>query len=84
MAGLYEDWTDKATGEIKSSCTIITNPANTLMAEIHNTKARMPAFLHPESFMDWVNPEIDLEQRIKLIDPVNNSFLEAKKIEEII
>ena len=69
MAGLYEDWVDKSTGEVKQSCTIITNPANILMANIHNTKARMPAFLDPKQVMDWVNPEIELEQRMKLISP---------------
>jgi len=83
MAGLYEDWADKESGEIKQSCTIITNPANSLMAEIHNTKARMPAFLNPHSFMDWINPEMDIQEKIKLIQPVNNEFLEAIEIPEI-
>lgn len=83
MAGLYESWTDKSTGEIKDSCTIITNPANELMARIHNTKARMPAFLSGDNFTDWINPEIDIQERIKLISPVKNEFLDAVEIQEI-
>jgi putative SOS response-associated peptidase YedK len=83
MAGLYEDWVDKTTGEIKQSCAIITNPANELMAKIHNTKARMPAFLNSNNFMDWINPEIDIQQRIKLIEPVSNGFLDAVEVFEI-
>jgi putative SOS response-associated peptidase YedK len=83
MAGLYEDWTDRVTGEVKQSCTIITNPANEVMAKIHNTKARMPAFLNPNNIMDWINPEIDIEERMKLIHPVANDFIEAEEILEI-
>ena len=83
MAWLYEDWVDRSTGEVKQSCTIITNPANTLMAKIHNTKARMPAFLSNDHFMDWINPELPIEERIKFITPVANEFLNAEEIAQI-
>lgn len=38
FAGLYSQWTDKNTGEIKDTYTIVTTEANPLMAEIHNIK----------------------------------------------
>jgi putative SOS response-associated peptidase YedK len=44
FAGLWE-------GE---SCTIITMPANTLMAGVHNSKARMPAILARDMREPWL------------------------------
>ena len=44
FAGLWEySYTDD--GERVESCTIVTAPANALMAEIHNTRKRMPVVL---------------------------------------
>jgi len=44
LAGLWE-------GE---TCTVITMPANTLMAGIHNSQARMPAILPRDSRESWL------------------------------
>ncbi|GIZ09000.1 SOS response-associated peptidase [Flavobacterium sp. UMI-01] len=54
FAGLYSQWTDKNTGEIKDTYTIVTTQANQLMAEIHNIKKRMPIILKPEDEMKWL------------------------------
>jgi putative SOS response-associated peptidase YedK len=83
MAGLYEDWVDKSTGEIKRSCTMITNPANELMSKIHNTKARMPAFLKQDQLNLWIDNDLPINERLKLIEPVGSEFLEAIEIEKI-
>ncbi len=48
FAGLW-DRSQREDGEAIESFTIITLPANPLMAEIHNTKARMPAILAASS-----------------------------------
>jgi putative SOS response-associated peptidase YedK len=58
FAGLWErSRADAAT--VVESCTIITLPANEMMAQIHNTKARMPAILPRELRDVWLcgNPE---------------------------
>lgn len=54
FAGLWSEWIDKTSGEIIRSFTIITTEANKLMAEIHNTKKRMPVILTPEGESDWL------------------------------
>jgi putative SOS response-associated peptidase YedK len=54
FAGLYSEWTDTITGEIKNTYTIVTTEANTLMAEIHNIKKRMPIILKPEDEIKWL------------------------------
>jgi putative SOS response-associated peptidase YedK len=55
FAGLYSNWLDKNTGEIRNTYTIVTTEANALMAEIHNNKKRMPVILKPEREKDWLN-----------------------------
>jgi putative SOS response-associated peptidase YedK len=47
MAGLWEEWTDKKTGERIKSCTIVTCPANAVVGALHD---RMPVVLAEE---DW-------------------------------
>jgi len=56
-AGIYSEWLNNTTGEIINSYSIITTEANMLMAEIHNTKKRMPVILKPEDEKNWLNHE---------------------------
>lgn len=55
FAGLYSQWVNTITGEIKDTYTIITTQANEIMSEIHNTKKRMPIILKPEDEKNWLN-----------------------------
>jgi putative SOS response-associated peptidase YedK len=70
FAGIYNTWTDKSTGKILNTYTIVTTEANELMAEIHNTKKRMPVILTPANEKLWLNnydlmqfvvPEVNLK-----------------------
>ena len=54
FAGLW-DASPTASGEKLESVTMITVPANPFMAEIHNTKARMPAILRREDLDTWLS-----------------------------
>jgi putative SOS response-associated peptidase YedK len=54
MAGIYDNWVDKETGEEIKTFSILTCEANPLMAKIHNTKKRMPLILPHEIEMDWL------------------------------
>lgn len=71
FAGLYNEYVDKSTGEIINTYTIITTEANELMAEIHNTKKRMPFILNETTEKAWLNGE-DLKP--------NDAVLEAEKV----
>ncbi|MBX2887880.1 MAG: SOS response-associated peptidase [Ferruginibacter sp.] len=55
FAGLYSHWTDKNTGEIISTFTIITTQATGIMAEIHNSKKRMPVILTKGNEDYWLD-----------------------------
>jgi putative SOS response-associated peptidase YedK len=54
MAGLWER-SFKADGTEVLSCTIIMQPANRLMAEVHNEKKRMPSVLAREDHDAWLS-----------------------------
>ncbi|HEX8269777.1 MAG TPA: SOS response-associated peptidase [Flavobacterium sp.] len=51
MAGIYNHWNGLDT------FTILTTVANELMADIHNTKKRMPVILCPEEEAFWLKKE---------------------------
>jgi putative SOS response-associated peptidase YedK len=53
FAGLWETWTDRATGEVVTSCAIVTCPPNELMAKLHD---RMPVVLDPADYEAWLDP----------------------------
>ncbi len=54
FAGLYSEWVDNNSGEIRNTYAIVTTEANTLMADIHNIKKRMPVILKPEDESKWL------------------------------
>ena len=52
VAGIYNIWHGEPT------FTIVTTEANTLMADIHNTKKRMPVVLHRQEEKLWLGHEL--------------------------
>lgn len=54
FAGLWNNWIDKQTGLNINTYTILTTEANPLMAEIHNTKKRMPVIIQANYENDWL------------------------------
>lgn len=61
LAGLWNDWTDKKSGEILNTYTIVTTRANALVAKIHNkpkssNDPRMPVILPEDLREEWLKP----------------------------
>lgn len=83
VAGLWEEWVDKETGEVWKTVTIVTTNANPLLSKIHNNpkqkSPRMPVLLHPEDQDKWLNPDdSDIKKSIKkLIRPYDNDEMDA-------
>ncbi len=63
IAGIWQPWTDKETGEHVEMATLITTKANHLMEQIHNTKMRMPTILNDELAWEWIMGDLS-EERI--------------------
>jgi putative SOS response-associated peptidase YedK len=67
FAGLWEEWTDKQTGEVIETCTIITTEANKVLEPVHN---RMPVILKPEAYDLWLDEKEKNTDRLqKLLVP---------------
>lgn len=60
LGGLYNVWTDPETGEATTTVTVVTTDANAMMAEIHNTKHRMPIILDRKIQYRWLD-DVPLE-----------------------
>jgi putative SOS response-associated peptidase YedK len=55
VAGIWNTWTSKQTGEIIETYALLTTEANEQMSEIHNSKKRMPMILSREEENIWLN-----------------------------
>ncbi|MBA3663262.1 MAG: SOS response-associated peptidase [Bacteroidetes bacterium] len=84
MGGIYSDWVNKATGEIIKTFSIITTEANQLMADIHNTKKRMPLILSREEEKKWIEPELNEVEIKNIMKPFNENEMEAHTISKLI
>lgn len=80
FAGIWDSWNDQNTGETLNTFSILTTIANPLMAEIHNTKKRMPVILTPETEKAWLNPSLSNIQINELTAPINENLMIAHKI----
>ncbi|TAL28744.1 MAG: SOS response-associated peptidase [Alphaproteobacteria bacterium] len=55
LAGLFDEWTNPATGEVRETFAIVTTAASPVVAKIHD---RMPVILRtPEAMAAWINME---------------------------
>ncbi len=80
MGGIFSEWKSIKTGEIKNTFSIITVPANDMMAYIHNTKQRMPLILPQNQELDWLKPNLDKAQITALMRPFKSSEMKATQI----
>jgi putative SOS response-associated peptidase YedK len=81
MAGIYDEWVDRSTGEIIPSFSILTCPANDLMEEIHNSKKRMPVLLNGNQIETWIQGDID---PLSFILPFPSDQMKAVRVKKSI
>jgi putative SOS response-associated peptidase YedK len=84
IAGLWDSWINKNSGEEIYSYTIITTEANPLMAMIHNKKKRMPAILDKKDEEKWIKKTITKEETIDLLKPYDDSKMTSYTISKLI
>lgn len=61
MAGLWESWTDKESGETLQTTTLITTAANEFMQPLHH---RMPVILQADTANEWLAGTPDFLERV--------------------
>lgn len=84
FGGIWATWNNKATGETRTTCSIVTTEANPLMERIHNTKKRMPLILPKEHEEIWLNDAISDSDIKDLMQPLPEQYLEAHTISKLI
>ncbi len=67
LAGIWDSWTNKDTGEVISSYAIITTTANALLREIGHH--RSPVVLSEQHEQEWLDPELPLGDVTSLLRP---------------
>lgn len=77
MAGLWDASTG-ADGVTVVSCTLITMPANRVMAEIHNARARMPAILERADHAAWLSGSA--EEALACLRPYADELMIAHRV----
>lgn len=80
LAGIYTSWTDKTSGEIVHTFSILTTGANPLMARIHNMKKRMPVILKKENERDWINDDLTDDQIKSFFPAIDYRMMQAYTI----
>lgn len=81
MAGIYDSWLDKATGELLYTFSIITTETNTLTDYIHNTKHRMPAIINKTNEEKWLDPTLSKSDIEHLLLPFPAAQMDAYVID---
>jgi putative SOS response-associated peptidase YedK len=66
LAGLWENWTNKESGESLQTTTLITTAANDFMTPLHH---RMPVILESNTAGDWLAGSTDLLDDVAAITP---------------
>jgi putative SOS response-associated peptidase YedK len=84
LAGLYDEWTETATGELLRTFSIITTDANDLMAEIHNSAKRMPAILDKSDEQSWLDLSASSIDIAGMLKPYPSEILKAHTISNLI
>jgi putative SOS response-associated peptidase YedK len=69
IAGLWDEWQDKVSGETLKSCTMIVTSPNKFVAEVHD---RMPVLLAQKDFEPWLSGSAGLE----LLKPADDDLLQ--------
>jgi putative SOS response-associated peptidase YedK len=66
IAGIYQPWTDKSTGETMDTFSLVTTEGNSLMKNVHNKKGRMPTILPEELAHEWIQDGLSKERITQL------------------
>jgi putative SOS response-associated peptidase YedK len=69
IAGLWDEWKNRETGERIKSCAMIITEPNELVAEVHD---RMPVILQPNHFDHWLSGNMSVGE----LQPAPTEYLQ--------
>ena len=83
LAGIWDRWALQG-GMTIDTFSVVTTRANELMAEIHNTKKRMPVILPASAEKIWLREGVEAEALVPLMEPVAAEMLGAHTVSPLI
>ena len=83
LAGIWDSWQMQG-GVTLNTFSVVTTRANELMAEIHNTRKRMPVILPADTERLWLKEGMAGEALSSLMEPVSSAMLKAHTISPLI
>lgn len=78
LAGLYDEWADRNTGEVLPNFTVITTPRNDLLARIGHHRA--PLVIPDETVPEWLDRENDPTAIASMMEPFDPSGFHAYRV----
>ncbi len=81
FAGLWDDWTDKETGELIPTFTIITTEANPLVLPVHD---RMPVVLPRNAEATWLSLQTKDNEIKELLKPYPDTEMKAYPVSGLV
>lgn len=81
LACIYAFYQNPENQEWIRSFSIVTGPANELMADIHNVKKRQPIIIANDQIDAWLDPTISKEEIIHLMNPCDDSNMAAFRVD---
>jgi len=84
LASIWDRWHSHDNNEVISTFSIVTTSANPLMAQIHNTKQRMPVIFKREDDRRWLGSLLQIPEIDSLLKPYDPSEMEAYTVDKAI
>ena len=81
LAGIWDKWRSREIENVVGTFSVITTEANPLVAQIHDTRKRMPVILPREDEQRWVQNNLDLEDISSMLKPYNANEMEAYPVD---
>ena len=90
VAVLWEEWTDKSTGEVLKTFSIVTTEGNEMMSVLHNSPklkgSRMPVFLQGHAINQWLETLEGDDRHLTLLPlcrPLGEKELKAHSVKPL-
>ncbi|MDQ1296881.1 MAG: Abasic site processing protein [Bacteroidota bacterium] len=84
IAGIWSEWVPSSSGDVLRTFSIITTDANDLMAEIHNSKKRMPVILSKSEEKKWIDISLITSDASQMLKPCPSDHLKAHTISPLV
>jgi putative SOS response-associated peptidase YedK len=84
LAGIWDKWQNPDTGIESRTFSVITTEANPLMAQIHNTKKKMPVILPMDHEKNWIDDNLKQTDIESFLKPYNEDKMEAYPVDRSI